>query len=262
MQRGFSLVELSIVLVILGLLTGGILTGQSLIRASELRSVTSDYQRYTAAVNTFRDKYFAIPGDMTNAESFWGTLNATAATCRDTASTSALTCNGDGDGNIELFAGNSRSREYYRFWQHLANAGLVEGTFSGTWDGSANWGIVLGTNVPRAKISNAGWGVIAQVDVAAIGGWYNNIFQPSSSTHWLEFGGATSANSYLIDALLKTEEAWNIDTKLDDGSPGAGKITTFNPTQNPNCASSATANTATYQLSNSASSGCTLMMGL
>ena len=72
MQRGFSLVELSIVLVILGLLTGGILAGQSLIRASELRAVSTEFQRYVAAVNTFRDKYFMLPGDMSNATAFWG----------------------------------------------------------------------------------------------------------------------------------------------------------------------------------------------
>ena len=71
-KKAFSLVELSIVLVILGLLVGGILSGQSLIRAAQLRSVTADYTRFVTAVNTFRDKYFALPGDMTNAQSVWG----------------------------------------------------------------------------------------------------------------------------------------------------------------------------------------------
>src|ERR1700712_5143764 len=88
-QHGFSLVELSIVLVILGLLVGGVLSGQSLIRAAELRSVTTEYQRYTTAVGTFRDKYFALPGDMNNAASFgW----------KDGAGSSVA--NGDGNGQV------------------------------------------------------------------------------------------------------------------------------------------------------------------
>lgn len=63
LRSGFSLVELSIVLVILGLLVGGVLTGQSLIRASELRKFMNTMERYKAATYTFRDKYFALPGD-------------------------------------------------------------------------------------------------------------------------------------------------------------------------------------------------------
>ena len=90
-MRAFSLVELSIVLVILGLLTGGILAGQSLIRAAELRAVTTEYQRYVAAVQTFRDKYMALPGDMPNAIAFWGAAHATPATCQTTSSTTSAT---------------------------------------------------------------------------------------------------------------------------------------------------------------------------
>ncbi|MBY6117485.1 prepilin-type N-terminal cleavage/methylation domain-containing protein [Mameliella alba] len=72
-RSGFSLVELSIVLVILGLLIGGVLTGQNLIRAAELRSVMTEFKTYQTAVMTFRDKYFALPRDMTNAtDFFWG----------------------------------------------------------------------------------------------------------------------------------------------------------------------------------------------
>ena len=59
-MRGFSLVELSIVLVILGLLTGGILTGQTLIRAAELRSVTTEFQRFQAATNAAQ-RHYRIP---------------------------------------------------------------------------------------------------------------------------------------------------------------------------------------------------------
>ena len=70
-RSAFSLVELAIVLVILGLLTGGILSGQALIAAAEVRKAATQFTRYQAAVWTFRDKYFAMPGDMTNADKFW-----------------------------------------------------------------------------------------------------------------------------------------------------------------------------------------------
>ena len=103
MRQGFSLVELSIVLVILGLLTGGILAGQSLIRASQLRAVTTEHDRYVAAVQTFRDKYFALPGDMTNATKFWGAADGgdgIGFDCRGAETADIRTCNGNGDGRI------------------------------------------------------------------------------------------------------------------------------------------------------------------
>jgi prepilin-type N-terminal cleavage/methylation domain-containing protein len=127
-NAGFSLVELSIVLVILGLLVGGVLTGKSLIRAAELRSVTTDQQRFVAAAQIFREKYQAFPGDMTNATAFWGT----AAACPGTylqPSTDATTCNGNGDGGVR--GDTTGSNESFRFWQQLANAGLIEGQYSG-----------------------------------------------------------------------------------------------------------------------------------
>lgn len=71
-RSGFSLVELSIVLVILGLLTGGVLGGRALIRAAELRAITQEKEAFVTAVNTFRAKYNALPGDMRNATQFWG----------------------------------------------------------------------------------------------------------------------------------------------------------------------------------------------
>ena len=149
-SSGFSLVELSIVLVILGLLVGGILSGQSLIRASELRSITTEYQRYTTAVGTFRDKYFALPGDMPNAQLFW---------------TTAPTGDGDGDGLIENNSGDSELNEISTFWIDLTLAGLVEGSFSQT----ATTTMVAGTHNPRAKMSNAAWNVAHIGTVAADG---------------------------------------------------------------------------------------------
>ncbi|MEJ0009639.1 MAG: prepilin-type N-terminal cleavage/methylation domain-containing protein [Alphaproteobacteria bacterium] len=64
MQRGFTLVELAIVLVIIGLLVGGGLVGQDLIKSAQINATVSDLQSYTDAAMTFRDKYGGIPGDL------------------------------------------------------------------------------------------------------------------------------------------------------------------------------------------------------
>src|ERR1700688_3889289 len=63
-SSGFTLIELSIVLVIIGLIVGGILVGQDLIKAAEVRAQISQIEKYNQAVNTFRAKFNAIPGDM------------------------------------------------------------------------------------------------------------------------------------------------------------------------------------------------------
>ncbi|MBA4274336.1 MAG: hypothetical protein C0436_01645 [Alphaproteobacteria bacterium] len=218
--QAFSLVELSIVLVILGLLTGGILAGQSLIRASELRSAVTEYQRYSTSVQSFRDKYMAIPGDMRNATSFWGTAAACPGTVA-TPSTTPTTCNGNGDGYV-VHAGPT-SDELYRFWQHLANAGLIEGQYTGVTGAATagTWNTITGQNVPRSKMSNGGWSAVYLSDNQTFSTtWYPPI--PAGNT--LSLGIADSSNALNSGSILRAEEMWNIDTKIDDGLAYKGKV--------------------------------------
>lgn len=250
--HGFSLVELSIVLVILGLLVGGVLSGQSLIRASELRAATSEYQRYITAVQSFRDKYFAIPGDMNNATRFWGNLGGTG--CVNNAGTGAVatgSCDGDSDGNIGVPAAASQTGESYQFWRQLAFAGLVEGSYTGVAGSGGQEDATLATNVPRSKLNNAGWSarIIGTFgDIQSYTADYGNV---------LEFG-AKVASSRTFGSLLKPEELWNIDTKLDDGRPGTGRLFArdngnFNGTASAKCttSTSTTDYAGAYNLSNS-----------
>ncbi|MBN8543253.1 MAG: prepilin-type N-terminal cleavage/methylation domain-containing protein [Alphaproteobacteria bacterium] len=225
MQKGFSLVELSIVLVILGLLTGGILAGQSLIHASELRAVSTEYQRYMAAAQTFRDKYFAYPGDMPNAVRFWGaqagaTTDGTDATCAalTAAATSAATCNGNGGGGIADGAAATNAHEMFRFWQHLANAGLVEGSYTGvTGVVGQSYAALRGVNIPASKYPNVGWTAVRWNMTAGPYWWgldAGNAF----------FAGANATNTISHGIVMKAEDVWNIDSKMDDGKPSQGKI--------------------------------------
>lgn len=230
-MRGFSLVELSIVLVILGLLVGGILAGQSLIRAGELRAVSTEYSRIQTAIGAFRDKYMALPGDMTNATSFWPGQT-----------------NGNGDGN--LGDGNATQRnETFQAWQELAIAGLWEGTYSGSGTTSA----IIGSNIPGSKLPGAGW----------------NFDQPQSTWAYSTISGnilnlgAMRPNNNPLNAIIRPEEAWNLDTKLDDGKPAYGKLTAVKYGFNgaPNCTTSPTPAASTYALSTN-SIECSLVFAL
>lgn len=261
-ESGFSLVELSIVLVILGLLTGGILAGQSLIRAAELRAVSTEYSRYNAAINSFRDKYFALPGDMPTAVKFWtaqagGTADGTDAACAaldvNTPSTTQATCNGNGDGRVSSYGNTAfapiMGYEVYRFWQHLANAGLIEGSYTGvlntTFGDYSGIATSLGRNVPRSKVNNAGWLFVY---------WGNSTYAPalpSNYGHVMTFG-APWIHEYTFGPVIKPEEAWNIDTKMDDGRPATGNVMTTD-TSAPNCIDGNTTS-ANYLLSLSGNS--------
>lgn len=211
-NHAFSLVEISIVLVILGLLVGGVLSGQSLIRAAELRSIPNDTFKFQAAVFTFRDKYFALPGDMTNATQFWGFAAGTTGndtTCKNAASTDSRTCNGNGNGIIDESNG---AYEEMRFWQHLASAGLVEGSYNGIGSGG---GTSYAGTAPSSKANrNAyyvpyGYGFSPATTDSFGGNWGNTMELYEQTSAWLS---------------LKPEEAWNVDQKLDDGIPYTGKI--------------------------------------
>src|SRR5476649_123700 len=65
-RAGFTLIELSIVLVIIGLIVGGVLTSRDLIAAAQIRAQISQIEKYQTAVNTFRGKYGYLPGDIPN----------------------------------------------------------------------------------------------------------------------------------------------------------------------------------------------------
>jgi prepilin-type N-terminal cleavage/methylation domain-containing protein len=110
MRKGFTLVEVSIVLVIISLILGAVAMGDSLVQASKIRSSINDLYRYKNAFYLFKEKYYYWPGDMPNATAFWPSLT-----------------NGDGDWSIAC--GN----ECMYLWTHLSKAGsgLIDGYYTG-----------------------------------------------------------------------------------------------------------------------------------
>jgi prepilin-type N-terminal cleavage/methylation domain-containing protein len=208
MVRAFSLVELSIVLVILGLLTGGVLSGQNLIRAAELRSVTTDIQRFQAAIYTFRSKYDALPGDMRNATAFWGQSDLCAG------ADSAGVCDGDGSNTIASVPSPRTANTVYealQAWRHLAKAGLIEGEYTGATNASMS---AADSVVPMRLGNNHTWLI-----------WHmgNRTGAASGSvvsSFALDYGNTITSS----DNALSPTELWNIDKKTDDGLPASGFI--------------------------------------
>lgn len=219
-QRAFSLVELSIVLVILGLLTGGIMAGQSLIHASELRALTTQYHNITAAEQNFQTKYGAIPGDFQDATKYWGRENSNAdciANYGAAVNTATGVCDGNGDNSLSLSAAGGQASEAFQFWRHLAMAGMLDGKYTGIAGAANSYASTPDVNVPSTKITSGGWFVSTWGTVSGstflFNGDYGNIYQ---------VGAASAADP--ANLLFSPIDMQSLDTKMDDGMPATGKL--------------------------------------
>lgn len=234
-RTGFTLVEMSIVLVIIGLLVGGILSGRALITAAGLQSIANDIKQNSTAIVSFRDKYMALPGDMPNATAFWGADSGGCTAWHAVTAPMKPTCDGNFD---RMIATNQFSLdERFLAWQHLANAEMIAGQYTGKSADSGNNTPKRGVNLPPAKVRDSYWtifwlGPIGTADANFYGGDYRN-------GSWLLRGTGGGA--------LTPQEMLSLDIKVDDGKPAIGTIRTLKKTStwSPNCTSDDTSS-ATY----------------
>jgi len=230
--KGFTLIELSIVLVIIGLIVGGVLVGRDLVSAAGVRSTIAQIERYNQAVNTFHGKYNALPGDMdpTTAANFGFEPRIGGP--------------GHGNGNhvIEGACGAnpcwsgvaSAKGETGAFWTDLTSANglninLIEGSFTVlasslmdvTEDATTSnlTGTAIATVFPPAKIGRNNY--IYVWCCGNLGTNSTNYFGISSVT------GIATVNGWEIHSstALTVKEAYSIDVKMDDGLPQSGRVT-------------------------------------
>lgn len=227
-NHGFSLTELAIVLVIIGVIVGGAMTGKSLLRASELKSVLTEFEHYRSSLALFSNRYGAMPGDFRRATEVWGEADPTPATCQATDSTTLTsTCNGDGDGLIGDRSDATEHYERFRAWQQLALARFVLGDFSGIAGSSGTADAVVGSNIPRSDFNDAGWNIFYAGTLSSVAnyfdGTYDHVLSIGQDRNW-----ETEESSY---QAFVPQEAWGIDDKADDGMPATGNVVAYNRDQ-------------------------------
>lgn len=120
-ESGFTLIEIAIVLVIIGLLLGGVLKGQELITGARVRNLASQQDGVKAAYFGFLDRYRALPGDYKEAVANIPNMS-NAATCNSG--------NGNGNGNIQPGTGTGFAYENLLAWEMLSKAGFINGSYT------------------------------------------------------------------------------------------------------------------------------------
>jgi prepilin-type N-terminal cleavage/methylation domain-containing protein len=226
-NQGFTLIELSVVLVIVGLLVAGILIGQDMIKAAELRATLAQIEKYNTAANTFKVKYGYLPGDIPDP---YASQFGFVARGPDIGE-------GNGDGLIEgqISAGSPNNfgtavggGETGVFWRDLSSANLVDGSFSVAISTGLASSITLTTTpnisnyLPNTKIGNGNY-IYAYSGGHQKGGgaWATNGINYFGISAVTVLGNGAPKT----DPALTVAQAYNIDKKIDDGYPQTGSVT-------------------------------------
>lgn len=205
-QSGFTLVELAIVMIIIGLLIGGVLKGQELIKNAQITSTVAQIKGIDGATSSFRDMFNAVPGDMANETA--RLPGCTAAPCA---------AGGDGNGVLSNAPDAASAAEAQGYFVQLAVADLMTGVDPVAACG--NWG----TCFPEAK---AGTGAGIQVGFFGGGAALGHSAGNATRGHYLTIQtGPTGAPGTTAGAeALTPNQAFRIDSKIDDGIPTSGSV--------------------------------------
>jgi len=226
-HSGFTLIEISIVLVIIGLIVGGVLLGNDLIESARIRSQISQLEKYKTATNTFFMKYGSVPGDM-------GPTKASAFGIFTARLYGNSPYSFKENGGVESFTWGCTSAapatfidgEITLFWDDLSKAQLIDGRFTGSDTGTFNASKLstIRNTFPEAKIKSSNF------ILAYCSGNFDTYYEIyamdsiSGSMPWLDSVGA----------IMTATQASTIDAKVDDGMPLSGKMVATAGVGHPN----------------------------
>lgn len=189
-QQGFTLIEIAIVLVIIGLLLGGVLKGQELITGARVRNFIQQQDGVKAAYFGFLDRYRALPGDYTAArQNIPGILGTNP--CAD-----ATNGAGNGSGNGTIVAGTP-GHENTLVWEHLSKAGFINGSYN-----------CAAAPTSTSNPSNP----------------YGDILILQFDTDYQGSGGTANRHNLKTGNQVPSDILAEIDRKVDDGSPAQGSF--------------------------------------
>lgn len=192
-QRGFSLVELAVVIVVISLMIAGTMAGMGLLRVSGIKVLVAESNDFKAAMRQFENLYEGLPGDLRNANEFWATG-----------------VNGDGDGQVEPGAESANAAT------HLALANLISGPYSGAWDING-YVLGIGNNTMRSKVSEQG-----AVRIVCCSG--SDYARDLNFDNHLNFFAVAVGTVTERQGVVSPIEAFGIDHKIDDGFPDSGFV--------------------------------------
>ena len=189
-QKGFTLIELSIVLVIIGLIVGGIVGGKSLVKSAKVNQFSSDFASYKSAMFLFRDQYDFLPGDLPNANEHWP----------DCADFGVYVCNGNGNNILH------QNYEAYRGFEHLSRAEMIKNKHAFNGDASNRYAYAYKPPI------NGGSAFGLPLNVGTV--MYNKLIGNTI--------GIFTTQNYIATADIK-----KIDSKLDDGFASKGHFIAY-----------------------------------